>query len=161
MPRFVRPVSVRQGLKGDKEHTAEEKLQSYFVQRMEKVVNKHGKKMIGWDEILEGGLAPSATVMSWRGEEGGIAAASMNHDVIMIPGKRGYVYRPVPRRLQDRTRYLSEDSPRRSGSISTTPSPTRWQRPVKGISSRACNATYGVSTFITRTSWSTVSILVS
>lgn len=47
-------------MKGDKEHTAEEKLQSYFVQRMEKVVNKHGKKMIGWDEILEGGLAPSA-----------------------------------------------------------------------------------------------------
>ena len=50
----------KEGLKGDKEHTAEEKLQSYFVQRMEKVVNKHGKKMIGWDEILEGGLAPSA-----------------------------------------------------------------------------------------------------
>ena len=79
----------KEGLKGDKEHTAEEKLQSYFVQRMEKVVNKHGKKMIGWDEILEGGLAPSATVMSWRGEEGGIAAASMNHDVIMTPGSEG------------------------------------------------------------------------
>ena len=76
-------------MKGDKEHSAEEKLQSYFVQRMEKVVNKHGKKMIGWDEILEGGLAPSATVMSWRGEEGGIAAASMNHDVIMTPGSEG------------------------------------------------------------------------
>ena len=79
----------KEGLKGDKEHSAEEKLQSYFVQRMEKVVNKHGKKMIGWDEILEGGLAPSATVMSWRGEEGGIAAASMNHDVIMTPGSEG------------------------------------------------------------------------
>lgn len=79
----------KEGLKGDKQHTAEEKLQSYFVQRMEKVVNKLGKKMIGWDEILEGGLAPTATVMSWRGEQGGIAAASMNHDVIMTPGSAG------------------------------------------------------------------------
>ncbi|MDR1883565.1 MAG: family 20 glycosylhydrolase [Prevotella sp.] len=74
------------GLKGDKEHSAEEKLQSYFVQRIEKVLLKHNRKMIGWDEILEGGLAPSATVMSWRGEEGGIAAANMGHDVIMTPG---------------------------------------------------------------------------
>lgn len=79
----------QEGLRGDKHHTAEEKLQSYFVQRMEKVVNKLGKKMIGWDEILEGGLAPTATVMSWRGEEGGIAAASMNHEVIMTPGSEG------------------------------------------------------------------------
>lgn len=78
------------GLKADKEHSAEEKLQSYFVQRMEKVLLKHNKKMIGWDEILEGGLAPSATVMSWRGEEGGIAAANMGHDVIMTPG--GWLY---------------------------------------------------------------------
>lgn len=78
------------GLKGDKEHSAEEKLQSYFVQRMEKVLLKHNKKMIGWDEILEGGLAPTATVMSWRGEEGGIAAANMGHDVIMTPG--GWLY---------------------------------------------------------------------
>ena len=74
-----------EGLKADKEHTAEERLQSYFVQRMEKVLAKYGKKIIGWDEILEGGLAPTATVMSWRGEQGGIAAAKMNHDVIMTP----------------------------------------------------------------------------
>lgn len=73
----------------DKNHTAEEKLQSYFVTRMEKVVEKCGKKMIGWDEILEGGLAPSATVMSWRGEEGGIASALMGHDAIMTPGSEG------------------------------------------------------------------------
>ncbi|MEG1749469.1 MAG: family 20 glycosylhydrolase, partial [Tannerellaceae bacterium] len=64
-------------------------LQSYVVQRMEKVLAQHGKKIIGWDEILEGGLAPSATVMSWRGEEGGIAAALMDHDVIMTPGGNG------------------------------------------------------------------------
>jgi hexosaminidase len=78
-----------EGIVGDEHHTAEEKLQSYFIQRMEKVVNKYGKKLIGWDEILEGGLAPSATVMSWRGEAGGIAAALMNHDVVMTPGSNG------------------------------------------------------------------------
>lgn len=60
-------------------------LQSYFIQRIEKYLNSKGKKIIGWDEILEGGLAPNATVMSWRGEEGGIAAAQQNHDVIMTP----------------------------------------------------------------------------
>ena len=80
----------QEGLKADKNHTAEEKLQSYFVQRMEKyLAEKHGKKIIGWDEILEGGLAPTATVMSWRGEEGGIAAASMGHEVIMTPSSNG------------------------------------------------------------------------
>ncbi|MGL4851910.1 MAG: family 20 glycosylhydrolase [Phocaeicola sp.] len=78
-----------EGLKGDKEHSAEERLQSYVIQRMEKYLATKGKKIIGWDEILEGGLAPSATVMSWRGEEGGIAAAAMNHTVIMTPGGNG------------------------------------------------------------------------
>lgn len=78
-----------EGLKGDDKHTAEEKLQSYVVQRMEKYLATKGKKIIGWDEILEGGLAPTATVMSWRGEEGGIAAALMNHNVIMTPGGNG------------------------------------------------------------------------
>lgn len=66
-------------------------LQSYFIHRIEKIILAHGKSMIGWDEILEGGLAPSATVMSWRGEEGGITAASMGHDVIMTPSKWLYV----------------------------------------------------------------------
>lgn len=78
-----------EGLKAEKGHTAEEKLQSYFVQRMEKVLAKHGKKIIGWDEILEGGLAPTAAVMSWRGEQGGIAAANMDHEVIMTPSSNG------------------------------------------------------------------------
>ena len=67
----------------------EEELQSYVIRRIEKVLNGHGKRLIGWDEILEGGLAPSATVMSWRGEAGGIAAANMDHDVIMTPGSGG------------------------------------------------------------------------
>ncbi len=80
-----------QGLTAEKGHSAEERLQSYFVQRIEKFLLKHNKKMIGWDEILEGGLAPSATVMSWRGEEGGIAAANMGHDVIMTPGNWMYL----------------------------------------------------------------------
>lgn len=79
------------GLKTDKNHTAEERLQSYFVQRIEKFLATKDKKIIGWDEILEGGLAPSATVMSWQGEEGGIAAGNMGHDVIMTPGKWMYL----------------------------------------------------------------------
>ncbi|MBL7472503.1 beta-N-acetylhexosaminidase [Robertkochia sp. 1368] len=61
-------------------------LQSYFITRMEKYLNKHGRQIIGWDEILEGGLAPNATVMSWRGVQGGIEAAKQGHNVIMTPG---------------------------------------------------------------------------
>ncbi len=68
-----------------------EELQSYFVRRIEKIVNKHGKKIIGWDEILEGGIEPSAAIMSWRGEKGGIAAAEMNHEVVMTPGNWLYI----------------------------------------------------------------------
>ena len=68
----------------------EHELQSWFVQRIEKFLNKNGKKLIGWDEILEGGLAPNATVMSWRGEKGGIAAAKMGHDVVMSPTSHSY-----------------------------------------------------------------------
>ncbi|PTN06293.1 family 20 glycosylhydrolase [Mangrovibacterium marinum] len=68
----------------------ENELQSYFIQRMEKFLISKGRKMIGWDEILEGGLAPEATVMSWRGEAGGIEAAKMGHDVVMTPGSPCY-----------------------------------------------------------------------
>ncbi|RAJ02566.1 hexosaminidase [Chitinophaga skermanii] len=68
----------------------EHALQSYFVQRMEKYLNGKGRNIIGWDEILEGGLAPNAAVMSWRGEEGGIAAAKLKHNVVMTPNN--YVY---------------------------------------------------------------------
>ncbi|WP_462254657.1 beta-N-acetylhexosaminidase [Ferruginibacter sp.] len=66
-------------------------LQSYFIQRIEKYINSKSKKIIGWDEILEGGLAPNAAVMSWRGEEGGIEAAKQNHDVVMTPGSHCYL----------------------------------------------------------------------
>lgn len=68
----------------------EQELQSYFIRRIEKFLNAHGREIIGWDEILEGGLAPNATVMSWRGTEGGIEAARQHHNVIMTPG--GYCY---------------------------------------------------------------------
>lgn len=69
-----------------KEKLADEhELQSYFIKRMEKYISSKGKKLIGWDEILEGGLAENATVMSWTGQEGGIKAANSGHDVIMSP----------------------------------------------------------------------------
>ncbi|MEA3450326.1 MAG: beta-N-acetylhexosaminidase [Bacteroidota bacterium] len=68
----------------------EHELQSYFIKRIETFLNAHGRSIIGWDEILEGGLAPNATVMSWRGEKGGVEAARQKHNVIMTPG--GYCY---------------------------------------------------------------------
>jgi hexosaminidase len=68
----------------------EHELQSYFIQRIEKYINSKGKRIIGWDEILEGGLAPNAIVMSWRGNAGGIAAANQNHNAIMTPGRPCY-----------------------------------------------------------------------
>lgn len=104
----------------------EDELQSYFIRRIEKFLISKKRKMIGWDEILEGGLAPEATVMSWRGEAGGIEAAKMNHDVVMTPGspvyfdhyqddpatepfaiggfntlKKVYDYEPVPKELNE------------------------------------------------------------
>ena len=76
---FVQELKRRENLKDEHE------VQSYFIRRIEKFINSKGKKIIGWDEILEGGLAPNATVMSWRGEKGGITAAKSKHDVIMTP----------------------------------------------------------------------------
>ncbi|MCF7567856.1 family 20 glycosylhydrolase [Sabulilitoribacter arenilitoris] len=69
----------------------EHELQSYFIKRIEKIINKRNRIMIGWDEILEGGLAPNATVMSWRGEKGGIASAKAGHEVIMTPSNYCYI----------------------------------------------------------------------
>lgn len=78
------------GLTGNDKHTAEELLQSYFISQAEKIINNKGRSIIGWDEILEGGIAPNATVMSWRGVNGGIVAAQQKHDVIMTPNT--YLY---------------------------------------------------------------------
>ena len=77
-------VIKREGLKDEHE------LQSYFIQRIEKFLNKNGRQIIGWDEILEGGLAPNATVMSWRGNQGGIEAAKQKHNVVMTPNTHLY-----------------------------------------------------------------------
>jgi hexosaminidase len=68
----------------------EEELQSYFITRMSKFLESHGRRLVGWDEILEGGLAPNATVMSWRGISGGVEAANMGHDVVMAPTSHTY-----------------------------------------------------------------------
>ncbi|GAB5409514.1 MAG: hypothetical protein BalsKO_18790 [Balneolaceae bacterium] len=81
---IAQAVIKREGLKDEHE------LQSYFVGRIEKYLNSKGRQIIGWDEIMEGGLAPQATVMSWRGESGGIEAAKMQHDVIMSPNASNY-----------------------------------------------------------------------
>ena len=78
------------GIKSDARHTAEQKLQSYIIGYAEKFLNEKGRKIIGWDEILEGGLSPTATVMSWRGSEGGIEAAKMGNDAIMTPASHLY-----------------------------------------------------------------------
>lgn len=68
----------------------EDALQSYFIKRMDEFLHAHGRKLVGWDEILEGGLARHATVMGWRGDDGGIAAARMGHDVVMTPNHSTY-----------------------------------------------------------------------
>ena len=68
-----------------------EELQSYLVRRIERFLNAHGRRLIGWDEILEGGLSPNATVMSWRGTEGGLEAIRQGHDAVMTPGNRCYL----------------------------------------------------------------------
>jgi hexosaminidase len=83
---YCRNLIATEGLRG------EEGLQSYFIQRIEKYLNSQGRSIIGWDEILEGGVAPNATVMSWRGESGGIAAAQLGHDVIMTPSTGGLYF---------------------------------------------------------------------
>jgi hexosaminidase len=99
----------------------EHELQSWFMRRVEKTLLKHGKRLIGWDEILEGGLAPGAAVMSWRGTSGGIAAANTGHAVVMSPtshcyfdytyekidSRRAYSFEPVPADLPaDKVRHI-------------------------------------------------------
>lgn len=94
---FCQQLIKEKGLKDEHE------LQSYFIQRIEKYLNGKGRSIIGWDEILEGGLAPNATVMSWRGEKGGIEAAQQNHDVLMTPSTNGLYF--------DHKQSLAEDEP--------------------------------------------------
>ena len=119
-------IIAREGLKD------EDELQSYFARRIERFLDSRGKRMIGWDEILQGGLAPRTIVMSWRGEEGGIEAARQDHEVIMtpseytyfdyyqgdarleplsiggfIPLEKAYAYEPVPKQIaKDREKFI-------------------------------------------------------
>ena len=81
---FAQEVIKREGLHDEHE------LQSYFIQRVEKILEKQGRSLVGWDEIREGGLSPQATVMSWRGVNGGIASAKEGHDVVMAPNSHTY-----------------------------------------------------------------------
>ncbi|MCS2359080.1 beta-N-acetylhexosaminidase [Bacteroides fragilis] len=75
-------------------HSKENQLQTYFMSELEKEINAHGRRMLGWDEVLEGGLTPNSTIMSWRGIQGGIEAARQHHDVIMTPIQRLYFSNP-------------------------------------------------------------------
>ena len=81
----VQALMKKEGLKNQNE------VQSYFVRRVQKIINSKGKKMMGWDEILEGGLSGNATVMSWRGVKGGIEAAKQGHTVVMSPNDYNYI----------------------------------------------------------------------
>ena len=82
------------GIKALPKHSKENQLQTYFVSELEKEINAHGRRMLGWDEVLEGGLTPNSTIMSWRGIQGGIEAARQHHDVIMTPIQRLYFSNP-------------------------------------------------------------------
>jgi len=123
---FVQELKTKENLKDEHE------VQSYFIRRMERFVNSKGKKIIGWDEILEGGVAPNAVIMSWRGEKGGIEAAKAKHDVIMtptdfmyfdysqgnplteplniggyVPLEKVYSYNPIPKELnEEQAKYI-------------------------------------------------------
>ena len=76
---------AEEGISGDAKHSKEDRLQGYFMKRVEKYLNSKGRKAIGWDELLDCDVNPSTTIMSWRGQEGGLAASEKGHDVIMVP----------------------------------------------------------------------------
>ena len=82
------------GIKALPKHSKGNQLQTYFMSELEKEINAHGRRMLGWDEVLEGGLTPNSTIMSWRGIQGGIEAARQHHDVIMTPIQRLYFSNP-------------------------------------------------------------------
>jgi glycoside hydrolase family 20, candidate beta-N-acetylhexosaminidase len=88
------------GLKDTPKHSKENQLQTYFMSEVGKVINDRGRKMLGWDEMLEGGLAPGATVMSWTGVKGGIEAARLHHDAIMTPIQYLYFSNPTYNRIK-------------------------------------------------------------
>ncbi|MBE7176592.1 MAG: family 20 glycosylhydrolase [Mucilaginibacter polytrichastri] len=120
------------------EHLKDEhELQTYFIGRMEKYVNAKGKSIIGWDEILEGGLTPNSTIMSWRGESGGIAAAKQHHDVIMTPDN--YVY-------LDYYQSLSPDEPVAAGGYLPLSKIYNWEPLPDSLSAEEKTYIKGVQT---------------
>lgn len=88
--QWIKSASVQRRMREVGARSADE-LQSYFIQRMDAFLAGHGKRLVGWDEILQGGLAPGATVMSWQGTEGGVLAAQAGHDVVMTPHTETYL----------------------------------------------------------------------
>ena len=113
----ARHAREREGLNDEHE------LQSYFIRRIEKFLNGKGRRIIGWDEILEGGLAPDATVQSWRGMEGAIAAATAGHDVISSPTSHCYLDYAQARRPGEPTTSPTA-STRSPATAATSPSTT-------------------------------------
>lgn len=117
----------------------EDELQSYFIERVEKYLNKKGRQIIGWDEILEGGIAPNATLMSWRGVSGGIAAAQQHHDVIMTPNT--YLYFDYPESTSDQEpltihRVIPLEKVYAYNPVSSSELTSEQQKYIKGI--QAC-----------------------
>ena len=102
---FTQKLMKKLGLKDERE------MQSYFIKRIESFVNSKGRSIIGWDEILEGGIAPNATIMSWQGESGGIAAAKQSHNVVMTPSSAGLYLDHAQGKLSDEPLNIGGYSP--------------------------------------------------
>lgn len=113
----------------------EHELQSYFIQRIEKHVNSKGRQIIGWDEILQGGLAPNATVMSWQGVEGGIAAAKQKHNAIMTPGSVMYFDHYQGNPVQEPLAIHGQSTPEKVYNYNPTPAdlPADVQKYIIGV----------------------------
>ena len=128
-----------------------DELQSYLIRRVETFLNSHGRKLLGWDEILDGGLAPNATVMSWRGPEGGLRAMAMGHRAIMTPGEFCYfdAYQDAPH-----TQPEAFGGYRCGKSTPTTPFPIRWM-PSRQPCSMVFRPTSLLSTSPRRNTWNT------
>jgi len=120
----------------------EQALQSYFTQRIEKYLNAHGRRLVGWDEILEGGMAADATVMSWRGTDGAISAAAAGHDTVLSPWPT--LYFDNRRAMVPRSRRGAGTSSRSRTCTVSIRCPRHWR--VSARTSSACRRTCGPST---------------
>ncbi len=146
-----------QGLIREMNLKDEAELHSWFIRQMDAFLTSHGRKLVGWDEILQGGLAPGAVVMSWRGEAGGITAAQAGHDVVMAPTSHtyfDYYQGPAASRAQGHRRQpplwrrCTNTSRSRRPSTPSRPSTSSAARPNCGANSSAIRTT--ASTWPTR-----------